>query len=65
MPLVILITEMRGILQWAEQELSKGLTILRTGNEALQVASTNLNEVLLEISSKTIDSVRYGFMNRN
>jgi len=27
---------MRGILQWAEQELSKGLTILRTGNEALQ-----------------------------
>ena len=45
---------MRGILQWAEQELSKGLTILRTGNEALQVASTNLNEVLLEISAKRL-----------
>jgi hypothetical protein len=35
--LVILITEMRVILQWAEQELSKGLTILRTGNEGLQL----------------------------
>lgn len=34
-----------------EEELSKCLPTLRTGNEALQVASTNPNEVLLETSA--------------
>ncbi len=38
----------------AEQDYPKCFPIPRTGNEALQVASTNLNEVLIEISAKRL-----------
>jgi len=38
----------------AEQDYPKCFTIPRSGNEVLQVASTNLDEVLLEISAKRL-----------
>jgi len=38
----------------AEQDYPKCFPIPRSGNEVLQVASTNLDEVLLEISAKRL-----------